>query len=146
MKPGGAEIPDAAVGAGYTFDDLLSVVPTRVAQSRRRLESETLKAQAYQESDILFRDRRWIVVRLKGFVASRFWGLGTRWRTTTAEHTYRSYAAKGEMQVFLTPHGKYQLATFSQMLRDERDDPVDMKVFRAAPRGFAEPLQHYRRN
>lgn len=86
-----------------------------------------------------------MVVRLKGFVAARFWGLGTRWCTTTAEHTYWSYAAKGEMLVFLTPHGKYQLATFSQMLRDERDDPVDMKVFRAAPTVFAELLRLYRR-
>ncbi|MBU1334478.1 MAG: hypothetical protein KJ944_11750 [Alphaproteobacteria bacterium] len=133
------------IGQFHTVDDLLSVVPTRVAQSRRRLESEALKAQAYQESDILFREGRWMVVRLKGFVAARFWGLGTRWCTTTTEHNYWSYAAKGEMLVFLTPHGKHQLATFSQMFRDERDDPVDMKVFRAAPTGFAELLRQYRR-
>lgn len=133
------------IGQYHSVDDLISVVPTRIGRSRRQLENENLKTQAYQETDILFRDGRWMVVRLKGFVASRFWGLGTRWCTTMAEQTYWSYAAKGEMLVFLTPHGKYQLATYSQMFRDERDGPVDVKVFRAAPPGFAELLRRYRR-
>lgn len=134
------------IGQYHTVDDLISVVPTRITQSRRRLEGETLKTEAYEETDILFREGRWMVVRLKGFVAARFWGLGTRWCTTTAEHTYWSYAAKGEMLVFLTPHGKYQLATYSQTFRDERDGPVDMKVFHVAPPGFVKLLRGYRRH
>lgn len=99
------------IGQYHTVDDLISLVPTRVARSQRRLESESLKTEGYRETVILFRDGRWMVVRLNGFAAARFWGRGTRWCTTTAEHTYWIYAAKGEMLVFLTPHGKYQLAT-----------------------------------
>ena len=134
------------VGQYYTVDDLEAVVPTRIAQSRRRLESESLKDQAYGVSEILFRDGRWMVVRLKGFAAARFWGLGTCWCTTMAEHTFWSYAAGGELLVFLTPHGKYQLATRSQMFRDERDDPFDLKVFREAPSEFHKLLKTYRRH
>ena len=70
------------IGQYHTVEDLASVVPTRIARSQRRLEGESLKQQAYRESEILFRDGRWMVVRLKGFAAARFWGLGTRWCTT----------------------------------------------------------------
>jgi hypothetical protein len=87
-----------------------------------------------------------MVVRLKGFVAARFWGFGTRWCTTMAEHTFWSYLAGGEMLVFLTPHGKYQLATSSQMFRNERDDRVDSRIFQTAPAGFLRLLGTYRQH
>jgi hypothetical protein len=133
---GGLPPDQRDIGQYHSVSDLMSVVPTRITDSRRRLESESLKDQAYRESDILFREGRWMVVRLKGFTAARFWGLGTRWCTTMAEHTYWSYTAGGELLVFLTPYGKYQMATQSRMFRDERDDPVDVRAFRGAPAEF----------
>lgn len=126
------------IGQYRTVDDLRSIIPTRIAETQRRLERESLKAEAYRQSEILFREGRWMVVRLRGFTAARFWGLGTKWCTTMAEHTYRSYADKGAVLVFLTPFGKYQFAPASQMFRDERDDPIDVKVFRDGPPEFKE--------
>lgn len=134
------------IGQYHSVDDLVSVVPTRIAENHRRLERESLKDEAYRETEFLFRDGCWVIVRLKGFVAARFWGLGTRWCTTMAEHMFWRYVAGGELLVFLTPHGKYQLATQSQMFRDERDDAFDLKVFRGAPPGFWELLQRCRRH
>lgn len=134
------------IGQYHSVEDLIAVMPTRIARSQRRIERESLKSQAYEESDILFQDGRWMVVRLKGFAAARFWGFGTRWCTTMTEHIFWSYAAGGEMLVFLTPHGKYQLATQSRMFRDERDNPVDPKIFRTAPAGFLKILGTCRRH
>lgn len=131
------------IGQYRTVSDLNAVLPPRIARHQRRVESESLKSRAYAESDILFQQDRWMVVRLKGFVAARFWGLGTRWCTTMAEHTFWTYAAGGHLLVFLTPHGKYQLATRSQMFRNERDDPFDREVFRGAPPEVLKLLQFY---
>lgn len=133
------------IGQYHTIEDLVSVVPTRVAEKRRRLERDSLRDRAYQESEVLFREGRWMIVRLTGFAAARFWGLGTRWCTTMAEHTFWNYAAGGELLVFLTPNRKYQLSTKSQMFRNEHDDPFDLKVFRGAPPKFQQLLQtHFR--
>lgn len=134
------------IGQYHNVEDLVAVMPTRIARSQRRIESENLKSRAYEESDILFQQGRWMVVRLRGFFAARFWGLGTRWCTTMAEHTFWTYAAGGELLVFLTPHGKYQLATRSQMFRNARDDPFDLKVFREAPPEFRKLVQAYCRH
>lgn len=134
------------IGQYHTIDDLMSAVPTRIAENHRRLERDNLKDEAYRESEFLFREGRWMVVRLKGFSAARFWGFGTRWCTTMAEHTFWSYAAGGALLVFLTPHGKYQLATKSQMFRDERDDPFDLSVFRSAPPAFLKLVQTHCRH
>lgn len=124
------------IGQYRTVDDLRSIIPTRIAETQRRKERESLKAEAYCQSDILYRDDKWMVVRLKGFAAARFWGLGTKWCTTSAEHIYLSYAGQGDLVVFLTPHGKYQLAPASRMFRNERDDPIDVRIFRGAPPAF----------
>lgn len=134
------------IGQYQTVEDLFAAVPTRIAEGRRRQERESLKDEAYRETEFMFRDGRWVIVRLKGFFAARFWGLGTKWCTTQAEHIFWRYVAGGELLVFLTPHGKYQLATQSQMFRDERDDAFDLKVFRSAPPGFWDLLQRYRRH
>ena len=132
------------IGKYHNVEDLLSVVPTRIAENRRRQERESLKEEAYRESEFLFREGRWVIVRLKGFAAARFWGLGTKWCTTQAEHIFWRYVAGGELLVFVTPHGKYQLATQSQMFRDERDIAFDLAVFRSAPPQFLELLRRYR--
>lgn len=124
------------IGQYRTVDDLRSIIPTRIAETHRRSERESIKAEAYRQSQILYRDGKWMVVRLKGFAAARFWGLGTKWCTTSAEHIYLDYAGKGDLVVFLTPHGKYQLAPATQMFRDERDDPIDVRIFRGAPPAF----------
>lgn len=124
------------VGQYRTVEDLMSAMPSRLAESRRRAEGEALKRLAHAESEVLYRQGRWMVVELKGFTAARFWGLGTRWCTTTSERTYESYAAGGRMFVFLTPYGKYQLATRDQAFRDERDSVADSSAFRLAPEPF----------
>lgn len=133
------------VGQYHSVGDLLSAVPTRIAEAQRRRDREALKATAYRESKILFRDGRWVIVQLNGYTAAQFWGLGTRWCTTSAEHVFHRYADEGALLVFLTPHGKYQMATSSRTFRDERDAPVDLSVFRAAPPEFFKLLQaHFR--
>lgn len=135
------------IGQYHRVDDLFAVVPTKIAESRRRQERESLKYAAYEQTEFLFRDGRWMVLVVKGFAAARFWGLGTKWCTTQAEHMFWRYAAGGTLMVFLTPHGKYQLATASQMFRNERDDSFDMAVFRSAPSAFLDLLRrHYGRN
>lgn len=124
------------VGQYRTVEDLQNIIPTRIAETQRRKERESLKAEAYCQSEILYRDDKWMVVRLKGFAAARFWGLGTRWCTTSAEHIYLNYADKGDLLVFLTPDGKYQLSTQSRMFRDERDDPINVRICHGAPPAF----------
>lgn len=124
------------VGQYLTVDDLASAIPTRIAENQRRQEIISLKAKAYAESDVLYHEGPWRVVRLKGFAAARFWGMGTKWCTTMGEHTYWSYAAGGELLVFLTPGGKFQLATRNQIFRNERDGAVDPKAFQCAPAEF----------
>lgn len=131
------------VGQYRTVDDLMSVLPTRIAESRLRAEAEALKRLAHAESQIHFREGRWMVVELKGFTAARFWGLGTKWCTTTSERTYESYAGSGRMFVFLTPFGKFQLATRAQAFRDERDGNPDLNAFRSAPTRFRALLQQF---
>lgn len=88
------------VGQYHIVEDLAAVMPTRIARSQRRAEKESLKARPMRRSDILFQDDRWMVARLKGFAAARFWGFGTRWCTTMAEHTFWSYLTGGEMLAF----------------------------------------------
>lgn len=131
------------IGQYHSVEDLLSVVPTRIAENRRRQEREGLKEAAYRESEVLFRNGRWSIVRLFGFAAAQFWGLGTKWCTTQAEHTFMRYVAGGELLVFLAPHGKYRLATHSQMFRDERDNAFDLAVFRSAPPQSLTLLRRY---
>lgn len=131
------------IGQYRTVDDLRSIIPTRIADTHRRRERESLKAEAHRQSQILYRDGKWMVVRLKGFTAARFWGLGTKWCTTSAEHIYLNYADKGDLVVFLTPHGKYQFAPASGMFRNERDDPADVRIFRGAPPAFMGLVSSY---
>lgn len=131
------------IGQYRTVDDLRSIIPTRIAETHRRRERESLKAEAYRQSQILYRDGKWMVVRLKGFAAARFWGLGTKWCTTSAEHVYLNYADKGDLVVFLTPHGKYQLAPATRMFRDECDHPIDVRIFRGAPPAFMRLVGSY---
>lgn len=132
------------VGRYLSVEDLAGAVPKRLAENERKKEAEALKTEAYLQSEVLFDEGRWVVTRIRGFAAARFWGLGTRWCTTSSEGIYRQYATGGDLLVFLTPSGKYQLATRSQVFRDERDAPVDPKVFRNAPAAFRALLHRYR--
>lgn len=120
-------------------------MPIRIARSQRRAEKESLKARPMRRSDILFQDGRSMVARLKGFAAARFWGFATRWCTTMAEHLLELSRGRGDAGL-LTPHGKYQLATSSQTFRDERDDAVDLRIFRTAPADFLKLLGTYRQH
>lgn len=133
------------IGQYHSAEDLLAIVPTRLAETRRRQERDSLKEEAYRQSRFLFREGRWIIVRLTGFTAARFWGLNTKWCTTSIERNFLHYAKDGDLLVFLTPHGKFQLATASQMFRDARDNPFDPAVFRHAPPGFFKLVQAYTR-
>lgn len=132
------------IGQYKTSEDLRRAVPTRLAEGARRAERETLKREARVQSEELFRHGRWMVVRLSGFAAARFWGLGTKWCTTSSEQVYRQYASGGELLVFLTPRGKYQLATRGPTFRDERDRSVDPRAFQGAPDEFLALLRFHR--
>ncbi len=129
------------VGLYDDAEDLRSAVPTRIAENARRFERERLRTAAMKQSEVLFRDGSWLVVRLRGFSAARFWGLGTRWCTTSSEYTFRRYEAGGQLVVFATPFGKFQLATASGMFRNALDDPFDVSIFRTAPPGFTSLLK-----
>lgn len=122
------------IGQYQNPKDLLSTLPTRVAESMRRKEAEGLKAEAHRQSVTLFHEGDWRVVLLKGPVAARFWGLGTKW-CTTSDGTYWDYARRAPLLVFLTPTGRYQLHVGSQFKNAANQD-FDQSVFRRAPQGF----------
>jgi hypothetical protein len=131
------------IGQYRTVQDLRSVVPTRVAENRRRLEAEALKTEAHTQSDTLFHEGRWRAVRLHGFAAARFWGLGTRWCTTSNEATFEQYSRESPLIVLITPHGRFQIQMGGQF-RDQEDREPTAEAFRDAPQGFLMLLRSLR--
>jgi hypothetical protein len=122
-----------------TLRDLGSVVPTRIADGVRRKEAQELKLLAYEQTETLFHEGGWRVVRLNGYAAARFWGLGTRWCTTSNEETFAQYSTASPLIVFITPHGRFQLQVGGQF-RDQEDGEPSMEAFKSAPEGFAKLL------
>jgi hypothetical protein len=131
------------VGQFHNPADLLSIVPTRVAVNRRRIEGERLKAEAIEQSETLFHEGDWRIVRLAGYSAARFWGLGTRWCTTSSRQIYEDHARRSPLLVILTPHGRYQLQVGGPF-KDSADRDFDVAVFRDAPRGFRKLVEESR--
>lgn len=131
------------IGQYRTVQDLRSIVPTRVAENRRRLEAEALKTEAHTQSDTLFHEGRWRAVRLHGFAAARFWGLGTRWCTTSNEATFEQYSRDSPLIVLITPRGRFQFQMGGQF-RDQEDREPTAEAFRDAPQGFLMLLRSLR--
>jgi hypothetical protein len=131
------------IGQYRTVQDLRSVVPTRVAENRRRLEAEVLKSNAQAQSETLFHEGRWRAVRLHGFAAARFWGLGTRWCTTSNEATFEQYSRGSMLIVVITPHGRYQLQMGGQC-RDQENLEPGAAAFKDAPGGLQTLLRSWR--
>lgn len=131
------------IGQHRTLQDLRSIVPTRVAENRRPLEAEALKAEAHAQSDTLFHEGPWRAVRLRGFAAARFWGLGTHWCTTSNEATFEQYSKDSRLTVLITPHGRFQIQMGGQF-RDQDDREPTTEAFRDAPQGFLMVLRSLR--
>lgn len=74
----------------------------------------------------------WRIVRLEGFAAASFWGLGTRWCTTTSKEIYDQYVRCSPLLVLLTPRGRFQLQVGGQF-KDAADNDAAMSVLRGAP-------------
>lgn len=108
------------IGQYRTLQDLRSVIPSRIGENRRRKEADALRSVAMSQSRVLFREGRWMLIELRGFEAARFWGLGTRWCTTSCETTYLQYAERSPLLVLLTPRGRYQKQVGGQF-RDAED-------------------------
>lgn len=131
------------IGRYRTLQDLRSVVPTRIAERARRAEADALKAAAHAESTTLFVEGPWRVLILRGYVAARFWGLGTRWCTTSSVQLYEQYASRAPLLVLLTPRGKFQLHTQGGQFKDAEDRDVTLDAFEDAPAGFHAILKHH---
>lgn len=127
------------IGQYRTERDLRSFVPTRIAQARRKEEKEALRSAARSQSQPLFHEGAWRIVKLGGYDAARFWGLGTKWCTTSSPSEYDAYARSSPLVVLLTPHGKFQLHLGGE-LKDAINGAVDPLAFRGAPPGFRKML------
>ncbi len=125
------------VGQYKTISDLQAIVPTRIAQSQRRIQIAAWKSNARGRSETLFHDGAWRIVRLDGFDAARFWGLGTRWCTTSDEATFLRYTRRSPLVVFLTPRGKFQLHVGGAFRNAENQD-ASREEFSDAPSEFGE--------
>jgi hypothetical protein len=129
------------IGQYRTVEDLRSAIPTRVAEGRRREEAAALKATAHSQSSFRFRDGAWALIELRGFAAARFWGLGTRWCTTSSEEVYLKYARISPLLVLLTPHGRYQLQIGGQF-RDAEDRDAGNDALAGAPTHLRALMRH----
>lgn len=123
------------IGQYRTIDDLQATIPTQVAEHRRRKEARLLKGRAHSQSELLFLEGPWRIVRLFGYDAARFWGLGTRWCTTQSEATYLQYVRSAPLFVFLTPRGKFQLQQGGSF-RNSEDRDAWQEDFQDAPTAF----------
>lgn len=123
------------VGQYHNPRDLKSTVPSRIAQTSRRKEAERMKGEAHRQSQTLFHEGDWRAILLEGPVAARFWGLGTRWCTTSAEDIFWRYARLAPLIVFVTPRGRYQMH-LGGAFKDAADRDFDRNVFNGAPAGF----------
>ena len=120
------------IGQYRTLQDLRSVIPSKLSENRRRREADALRSAAMSQSRVLFREGRWMLIELGGFGAARFWGLGTRWCTTSCEAIYLQYAERSPLLDLLTPRGRYQKQVGGQF-RDAEDRDAGMAGFDDAP-------------
>ena len=131
------------IGLYKTVADLRSVIPTSIRVSQRNAEAAAAKVEAYAGSEVLFREGAWRVLQLHSYAASCFWGLGTKWCTTTSENVFRHYIARGRLFVVLTPRGRFQLNSGGQFM-DASDHEVDLRAFQDAPEAMQELLRRVR--
>lgn len=123
------------IGQYRTEMDLRTIVPTRIAEGRLRAEKAALRSAADSQSDTLFHDGPWRIVLLRGYDAARFWGLGTKWCTTSDAATYENYARVAPLVVFLSPTGKYQMHLGGDF-RNETNGHVGAGWSEGAPAGY----------
>lgn len=117
-----------------TVDELLCAenrLTVLGARSLRKAERD----QAYAESELLFDDEHWKLVRLKSQAAARWWGMGTRWCTSARfNNQFELYARRGPLMVLMTPSDRYQLAVGSGEFRNSSDAQANIEVvLRGAP-------------
>lgn len=122
-----------------TVADLRALIPSHVAESARKKQARELKKVAHDQSRFLFKDGAWALIELQGYVAARFWGLGTRWCTTSDEATFNSYARRSPLVVIITPRGRFQVHA-NRQLKDAEDNEVPPGSFNDAPQPMRELL------
>ncbi|MCV9964019.1 hypothetical protein OIU34_19245 [Pararhizobium sp. BT-229] len=88
------------------------------------------RSRAHLESDVITADG-WTMVRLGSAFSAAWWGMGTRWCTTEKSgRTYKSYADRGALRVFVSPEGvKHQLHIATGSLCDAKDMRVNLTKF-----------------
>lgn len=99
--------------------------------------------RAHLESDVLTADG-WTMATLRSAFAARWWGMGTRWCTTEKSgRTYKSYADRGDLRVFVSPQGvKHQLHVATASLCDAADSRVNMGAYLSTiPVAFVAPIK-----
>ncbi|ODT74937.1 MAG: hypothetical protein ABS76_35710 [Pelagibacterium sp. SCN 64-44] len=102
------------------------------ARSLRKAERE----QAYAESELLFDEDHWKLVRLRSRAAARWWGMGTRWCTSARfNNQFELYAGRGPLLVLVTPSDRYQLAVESGEFRNSADTQANIEMVLAGAPG-----------
>lgn len=88
--------------------------------------------RAHLESDVVTADG-WTMAKLGSVFAATWWGMGTRWCTTEKSGvTYKNYAVRGPLRVFVSPEGvKHQLHVSTSSLCDAMDKRVNIAKFLA---------------
>lgn len=107
-------------GAGLVATaELTGKAAKRSDRNRAHLESEVVTADG------------WTMVKLGSPFSATWWGMGTRWCTTEKSgRTYRSYADRGPLRVFVSPEGvKHQLHVATVSLCDSSDKRVSISPF-----------------
>jgi hypothetical protein len=122
------------VGRLWDTNDLL-VAASSWQGEERRLLSQAEKARAQSESDVLFMEGVWRLVRVRTEFAAIWWGRGTKWCTAARwGNQFNRYHTSGELLVVLTPSGRYQLAKGTGEFRDASDRIADLeKALASAP-------------
>lgn len=106
--------------AGLLTDEALSGKQAkRSDRNRAHLESEVVTADG------------WTMAKLGSAFAATWWGMGTRWCTTEKSgNTYKSYAVRGPLRVFVSPEGvKHQLHVSTSSLCDAMDKRVNIAQY-----------------
>jgi hypothetical protein len=109
-----------------TADELLDACSSIPAAGTRELRRQR-RRQAIADSDILFEQTGWKLVRLRSREAACWWGMGTRWCTAArSDNRFEMYALRGDLLVLCTPAGRFQLSRQTGEFRDAADAPASL--------------------
>jgi hypothetical protein len=84
-----------------------------------------------KQTTIVHDDPRLLIVSPKTFESAKFWGVNTRWCTTSAEHTFRSYHERGPLFIILDKkeNRRWQFHFETKQFMDEADRPINVAKF-----------------